>query len=76
MSARSQSRGMVRGFVGDDGKTHAINAEWSHGRLHTGRCMKASRGVTSEVTFIANPRAPLCLACVAVIEAELRKETP
>lgn len=80
MSARPKSRGMVRGFVGRDGSTHADEAPGTLRRMLNGRyarCDFFNFGAPSqqtEVPFIASPKYPLCRACVAAIESEVRGE--
>lgn len=79
-SARKQPRReRVRGFVGSDGRTHAAHPESQ--RLTGGDAILVSRcprnvwaDASHQTAFIANPKRPLCLACVSAIEDEIRGE--
>lgn len=75
------SRGQIVGFVGQDGNTHAERGQRG-GITKAGACGRVEKywpqcpmnPASYEVRFIANPRHPLCLACVAAIEDEIRGE--
>lgn len=78
---RAERRGPVIGFVGADGKTHGekglrggITKLAACGRVEKFWPVCAANPASAEVPFIANPKAPLCLRCVAAIEDELTGE--
>jgi hypothetical protein len=63
--------GQARGFIGKDGQTHAKDET---SRFSVGRCGFSSQNSIAAIgPFIANPKAPLCGACVAAIEAEIQE---